>query len=78
MDYKGKLLIVDDEKITLENLEHIMKKEGYKVKGTNSGSSALKLLEDHMFDLVLTDLRMDKIDGMQVLSKCKELYQIQR
>lgn len=74
MDYKGKILIVDDEKIAVENLEHVMKKEGYEVRGTNSGENALKLLNEQIFDLVLTDLHMGKVDGIQVLSKCKELY----
>ncbi len=74
MDNKGKILIVDDEKIALKNLEHIMKKEGYDVVGTQSGANALRLLEEQEFDVVLTDLRMEKIDGMQVLQKCKELY----
>ncbi len=74
MDYKGKLLIVDDEKIAVEKLESVMKKEGYEVKGTNSGESALKILKEQMFDIVLTDLHMGKVDGIEVLSKCKELY----
>jgi DNA-binding NtrC family response regulator len=74
MDYKGKLLIVDDEKIAVEKLESVMKKEGYEVKGTNSGESALRILKEEMFDLVLTDVHMGKVDGIEVLSKCKELY----
>ena len=40
-----RLLIVDDEKVALKNLEHVMKKEGYEVVGTQSGQNALKLLE---------------------------------
>jgi len=74
MDTTGKLLIVDDEQITLENLEHIMKKEGYDVTGSQSGTKAIKLLEKDEYDVVLTDLRMEKVDGMQVLEKCKDLY----
>lgn len=69
-----KLLIVDDERIALKNLEHVMKKEGYEVVGTQSGPNALKLLEEQQFDVVLTDLRMEKVDGMQILKKCRELY----
>ncbi|MBI5409074.1 MAG: sigma-54-dependent Fis family transcriptional regulator [Nitrospirae bacterium] len=74
MDYKGRLLIIDDEKIAVRSLENAMKKEGYEVVGVNSGVSALKILEGQEFDIVLTDLRMDKVDGVQVLTKCKELY----
>ncbi len=69
-----RLLIVDDEKIALKNLEHVMKKEGYEVVGTQSGQNALKMLEDGAFDVVLTDLKMEKVDGMQILKKCNELH----
>ena len=74
MQGMAKLLIIDDERIALRNLEHIMKKEGYDVTGTQSGPNALKLLEDQHFDVVLTDLRMEKVDGMQILKKARELY----
>ncbi len=70
----ARLLIIDDERIALRNLEHVMKKEGYDVTGTQSGPNALKLLEEKQFDVVLTDLRMEKVDGMQVLKKSRELY----
>ncbi len=74
MQSKTKILVVDDERVALKNLEHIMKKEGYEVTGTESGQNALKLLEEQQFDVVLTDLRMEKVDGMQILKKCRELY----
>ncbi len=69
-----KLLIIDDERIALRNLEHVMKKEGYDVTSTQSGMNALKLLDEQQFDVVLTDLRMEKVDGMQVLAKSRERY----
>jgi DNA-binding NtrC family response regulator len=65
------LLIVDDEKVALRNLEHVMKKEGYEVTATQSGANALALLGKQPFDVVLTDLRMEKTDGMQILEKCR-------
>jgi len=70
----AKILIVDDEKVTTKNLEHVMKKEGYEVIGTESGQNALKLLDEHQFDVILTDLRMEKVDGVQILKRCRELY----
>ena len=70
----AKILIVDDEKVALKNLEHIMKKEGYEVVGTQSGAHALKFLEEQPFDVVLTDLKMEKVDGLQVLKRCRDLY----
>ena len=50
-----------------------MKKEGYEVVGTHNGSNALKLIDEKEFDVVLTDLRMEKVDGMQILKRCREL-----
>jgi DNA-binding NtrC family response regulator len=73
-EYKSSLLIVDDEQIALRNLEHIMVKEGYAVQATHSGPNALKLIEEKRFDVVLTDLKMEKVDGMQLLKKCRSLY----
>lgn len=74
MQQNANILIIDDEKIALRNLEHVMKKEGYTVVSTQSGQNALKLLEEQSFDVVLTDLRMEKVDGMQILKRCHELY----
>jgi DNA-binding NtrC family response regulator len=68
----GKLLIVEDEKIALKNLVHVLKKDGYDVTGAQSGSAALALLENQSFDVVLTDLKMEKVDGMKVLRTCRE------
>lgn len=74
MTNPGRLLIVDDERIALKNLEHVLKKEGYETVATQSGGNALALLDKQPFDIVLTDLKMEKIDGMQILRKCRELY----
>lgn len=73
MSGKGAVLIVDDEEIALANLQHVMVKEGYQVSATDSGSKALSLLSNQRFDVVLTDLRMEKIDGMEVLKRAREL-----
>jgi DNA-binding NtrC family response regulator len=73
MNDNVKILIVDDERVALKNLEHVIKKEGYEVVGTESGPNALRLLEEQRFDVVLTDLRMEKVDGMQILRKCREI-----
>ncbi len=75
MQNQGKLLIVEDEKIALKNLVHVLKKDGYDVTGAQSGTAALALIESQPFDVVLTDLKMEKVDGMQVLKKCRERNQ---
>lgn len=70
----NRILIVDDEPIARENLEFILRKEGYDTLAVDSGAAAFQELEKGEFDLVLTDLRMRQIDGMQVLERTKELY----
>jgi two-component system response regulator HydG len=70
----ARILVVDDEKAALRNLEHIMKKEGYDVVSTQSGQKALNLLREQSFDVVLTDLRMERVDGIQILKRSRELY----
>ena len=69
---KARLLVVDDEPIALRNLERVLAKEGYAVTTAASGQAALKLLRPGAFDLVLTDLRMEKVDGMEVLRRARE------
>ncbi len=69
----ARLLIVDDEEIALRNLQHVMEKEGYRVTATQSGAEAVALLGKQGFDVVLTDLRMEGVDGMDVLKKSREL-----
>jgi len=70
----ARILIVDDEQIARENLVHILKKEGYETVPAESGIAALRELEKGEFDLVLTDLKMQIVDGLQVLEKARELY----
>jgi DNA-binding NtrC family response regulator len=71
---RGRILIVEDELIARENLEHVLTKEGYDTVAVAGGALAFKELERAEFDLVLTDLRMQQVDGMQVLERAKELY----
>ncbi|MBI4824972.1 MAG: sigma-54-dependent Fis family transcriptional regulator [Nitrospirae bacterium] len=74
MANNGRILIVEDEKVALRNLEHIMKKEGYEVVATSSGPQGIKLLQSEEFDIVLTDLKMEKVDGIEILEKSKETH----
>ena len=69
-----RILVVDDEEVSLHNFRHILKKEGYEVTASQSGPRALHLLEENIFDLVLTDLMMEKVGGMQILKRTRELY----
>ncbi|HVG29584.1 MAG TPA: sigma-54 dependent transcriptional regulator [Pyrinomonadaceae bacterium] len=63
------ILVVDDEKAQREILEMILSAEGYDVTTASSGEAALKMTREHRFDLVLTDLKMTGIDGIELLQK---------
>lgn len=69
----GKILIVDDETTAVENLAHVCRKEGYEVTTRTTGMGAIEVLEKQRFDVILTDLRMEKVDGMAILQRSKEL-----
>ncbi len=69
---KPRILLIDDEAIALSNMSHVLEKEGYEVTACKDGESGLHELHHKMFDLVLTDMRMPGVDGMQVLQHVKE------
>jgi DNA-binding NtrC family response regulator len=69
-----RILVAEDEEIARDNLEHILKKEGYEVFTAQNGLKAIQLLEKNEFDLVITDLKMPNIDGMQLLKAVKEKH----
>ncbi|MFH1025651.1 MAG: S16 family serine protease, partial [Nitrospirota bacterium] len=71
MNRKPKILVVDDEEIARKNLEHILQKEGYAVDTASSGYKAMEKLEASSFDIVLTDMKMEKVSGMELLEKTK-------
>jgi DNA-binding NtrC family response regulator len=71
---QARILIVEDEFIARENLDHVLQKEGYQTVALDNGVQALKELEKTEFDLVMTDLRMQQVDGMQILERTRELY----
>jgi ATP-dependent Lon protease len=69
---KYTILIVEDEEIARKNLTHVISREGYDVITAKDGLEATQLINQHHFDIILTDLKMDKIDGMGVLEAAKK------
>jgi two-component system response regulator AtoC len=67
------VLIVDDEILTLNNLKKTLEKEGYEVLVTNSGETALEIFERYKPELVLLDLMLPGISGLEVLRRIKEV-----
>ncbi|PIP70441.1 MAG: hypothetical protein COW90_05310, partial [Nitrospirae bacterium CG22_combo_CG10-13_8_21_14_all_44_11] len=70
---KPKILIVDDEPDICRALEFLLKREEFNISSIHSGEDAIDKLNKESFDIVLTDLKMGKVDGMTVLEKAKEI-----
>ena len=66
-----KILIVDDESEMRVALETTLKRENFQLKCAEDGKKALDTLEDEDFDLVLTDVRMPKLNGLELLRAVK-------
>ncbi len=67
------VLIVDDEKKMVNLLSGILDEDGYQVSGAADGAAAIGRLKQESFDVVLTDLKMAPVDGMEVLRAAKRL-----
>lgn len=68
-----KILVVDDEKIIRESLAFILRNENYNVDEAENGSDAYELILKNFYDLVITDLEMPGIKGIDLLEKIKEI-----
>jgi len=67
-----RILVVDDEPIVGDRLKYSFEKEGYEVESFTDGASALRRVGERGFDIVITDLKMRGVDGMQVLERVQE------
>jgi signal transduction histidine kinase len=65
----GRLLVVDDEESVAVTMGAILEMDGYNVDVSMSGADALRRIRDTSFDLVLTDLRLDDVDGLSIVSE---------
>jgi len=72
MDKKS-IFLVDDDVAVLEMLARFLAGEGYHVKTENSGERALQILQEEIFDIVISDLLIDSINGIDVLKKTKQV-----
>ncbi|MCR4406087.1 MAG: response regulator [Anaerolineae bacterium] len=73
MGNKARILIVDDEPGMCEFLEYLLEGEGYEVSTALSGAEGLLRLEENGFALVLADIKMPGMDGIELLRRVREL-----
>jgi len=69
---KRTVLVVDDDRVGRESLTEAVSEMGYRALGANCGAAALQVLEREPVDLVLTDLRMPDMDGLELLSRIRQ------
>ncbi len=68
-----KILVVDDDQDGLQLLDFALKSKGWQVVAASTGNEALELFKKDSFDLVLLDLRLPDVDGLEVMTKIKEM-----
>jgi len=73
MEPKGHILVVDDEPSMRTALSILLRREGYQVSQAGDGREALKILARGQYDMVLTDLKMERVDGMELLRQVKTI-----
>lgn len=72
MEKKLQIMIIDDEPIVGKRLKQALTKLGIAVEVFEDSEIALKRLKEKNFDIVVTDVRMDKVDGIQILERIQE------
>ncbi|MBF0488526.1 MAG: response regulator [Nitrospirae bacterium] len=72
IENKCRLMVVDDEVIVCKRLKQIMEKAGYEVAVFGEGARAIAEMDTRAYDIIVTDMRMDGVDGMSVLESARE------
>ncbi len=71
LETEGRILVIDDEPLIVKLLKHNLEKVGYSVLSAGNGREGLELLEEEPVDVVLLDIMMPEMDGMEVLRRLK-------
>ncbi|MEO5359814.1 MAG: NAD(P)H-dependent oxidoreductase subunit E [Nitrospirota bacterium] len=72
------VLVVDDDEVIIKSCDAVLSGEGFKVTGATSSKDAMNLIDDRVFDLVITDLIMPTIDGFELIKWINEHHQYTR
>ncbi|MFN3821156.1 MAG: response regulator, partial [bacterium] len=71
--FPSSILVVDDETPVLEGIVRVLESQGYRVSGVTGGEEAIDLFQRNSYDLVITDLRLEGMGGLEVLKRVKEI-----
>lgn len=74
MAVSGNILIVEDEDTLRDSLQRILKREGYEVETAGSSEAALRILDSRRSDVILSDIILPGMDGLEFMRQCKEKY----
>lgn len=70
----GKILVIDDEDIVRTSCSRTLSPLGYEVRLTQSSLDGLRMIDEEKFDLVLTDIKMPDMDGIEVLKQVRDKF----
>lgn len=71
-----RILIAEDNKLILETIAHSLTREGYEIIKTKDGKECLEILKDNKVDLIITDLYMPNVNGMEVISTLRDEWKL--
>jgi len=77
MSKRGKILIVDDERDSIEGLKDILEDNNFEVDAVDDGQKAVQRLKQTVFDIILLDIKMPVMDGVELYKKIKEICKSQ-
>lgn len=72
--YKNTIIVADDEEVVVLRLKRFLEKEGFMVFGSTSAKEGLEIIARHKIDVLITDINMQGMDGLELLQKAKSLY----
>ena len=73
MSKKPRILVVDDEAAMRESLMDWLMEDDYEVSAASSGENAISIVQDNDFEVVLLDLKMPGMDGIETMKRIKEI-----
>ena len=66
------ILLIDDDKLILMTVKRLLTREGYRVTVAFNGQAALRKMQDNGFDLIISDIKMPQMDGIETVKKIRE------